>query len=111
MSKMLGLSLLGIAGVPAILWVRPSLTEAISAGRGNAALHVPSVENLLLYAAAFALGLLGLVGIVALIWGVIRGVVMATCPACGATVVVGGERRVECTGCRRMLNALPPKSA
>jgi hypothetical protein len=107
--KGLGWAVLSLMGVPVILWIRPSLTEPFLRGGGrNASPRVPSFENVLLYVAVFGLALLGLVLIAVLIWGAIRGVVMAVCPACSTKVLVGADRRVECTGCSRMLDALPP---
>jgi hypothetical protein len=107
--KSAGWAVLGLLGAAALFWARPSLTEEYIRGGGRTgATHGPSFLGILLYVSAFALALLGVVLILVLIWGAIRGVVMAVCPACSTKVLVGADRRVECTGCGRMLDALPP---
>jgi hypothetical protein len=109
--KYLGMSALGIASVPAILWVRPSLTDQWGNGYANAALRVPNFTNLLLYASILLLGLLGVVLLFVVLLGVLRGILMGTCPACGAKVLPGGNLETECPECKRKLEVVRLEAA
>jgi hypothetical protein len=104
--KYLGMSVLGIASVPAMLWVRPSLTQEFGSGGRNAALRVPNFTNLLLYGSIALLGLVSVGLLFTVLVGVVRGMLMGLCPACGAKVLPGGNLQVECPDCKRKLDVV-----
>ena len=105
--KLLGLSVVCMASVPAILWIRPSLTtEFVRGGRRTPGLNLPSLTNLLIYGVFFLLGLIGVVGVVAVLVGIVRGVLVGACPACAAKVMPGGNREMSCPDCARKLEVV-----